>query len=54
MRRYAFVRGETSSFPYLDYYKALAVIRGAESGFRYAESFMIRREGMRRGGRELP
>ena len=54
VRRYAFVRGETSSFPYLDYYQALAVIRGAESGFRYAESFMIRREEMRRCGRELP
>lgn len=47
VERYAFVRGETSSFPYMEYYRALAVIRGAESGFRYAETFMVPKERMR-------
>ncbi len=30
-----------SPFPYLEYYKALAVVRGAEGGVRYAEAFAV-------------
>lgn len=37
--RYEFVRGEISSFPYLDYYQALARVRGARHGYRYAVAF---------------
>lgn len=33
---YEFVRGGISSFPYLDYYEALARVRGAEAGRRFA------------------
>ena len=39
--KHEFIREETSGFPYMDYYKALARVRGAESGFKYAEAFMI-------------
>lgn len=39
--KYEFIGGKISSFPYLDYYKALAAVRGAEGGFRYAETFDI-------------
>ena len=41
--KYEFIGGKISSFPYLNYYKALAVVRGAESGFRYAVAFDIDR-----------
>lgn len=33
-------RGLPSDYPYADYYKALARIRGIEAGFKYAEAFM--------------
>jgi len=39
VRNYEFVRGGISSFPYLDYYEALARIRGAEARRKYAVSF---------------
>ncbi len=39
--KYEFIGGKISSFPYLNYYKALATVRGAEGGFRYAETFDI-------------
>ena len=39
VRNYEFVRGGISSFPYLDYYEALARVRGAEAGRRDAVSF---------------
>ena len=39
--QYEFIRGGISSFPYLDYYEALARIRGAESGKRYAVAFDV-------------
>ncbi len=39
--KYEFIGGNISSFPYLNYYKALATVRGAEGGFRYAETFDI-------------
>jgi LmbE family N-acetylglucosaminyl deacetylase len=39
--RYQFIKGGISSFPYLEYYEALARVRGAESGARYAVAFDI-------------
>lgn len=38
--KHELVRGGISTFPYLEYYKSLAVVRGAEGGCRYAETFM--------------
>jgi len=40
INKYELVRGRISNFRYLDYYKALAVMRGCLSGFQYAETFM--------------
>ena len=34
--KYEFIRGGISPFPYLDYYEALARVRGAQAGKRYA------------------
>lgn len=39
--QYQFIKGGISSFPYLDYYEALARVRGAEAGKRYAVAFDI-------------
>ncbi|MCX6134979.1 MAG: PIG-L family deacetylase [Ignavibacteriales bacterium] len=39
--QYQFIQGGISSFPYLDYYDALARVRGAEAGKRYAVAFDI-------------
>ena len=39
--QYEFIKGGISSFPYLEYYEALARIRGAESGARYAVAFNV-------------
>ncbi|WP_327090562.1 PIG-L family deacetylase [Nonomuraea sp. NBC_01738] len=36
---YAFARGETYGFPYVDYYRALTIVRGAPAGFRRAQAF---------------
>jgi len=41
LRSYELFRGGISRFPYLDYYQALAVVRGAEAGFPQAEAFAI-------------
>ncbi len=38
---YQFIKGGISSFPYLEYYEALARVRGSEAGTRYAEAFDI-------------
>ncbi len=46
--KYEFVRGGISKFPYLEYYEALARVRGAESGKRYAEGFDIDEIGKKR------
>jgi LmbE family N-acetylglucosaminyl deacetylase len=46
--RYEFVRGGVSSFRYLDYYTALATVRGAESGKEHAEAFDIDALGKKR------
>jgi LmbE family N-acetylglucosaminyl deacetylase len=45
---YAFVRGGISSFAYLDYYTALATVRGAEARKGQAEAFEIDPSGKRR------
>jgi LmbE family N-acetylglucosaminyl deacetylase len=39
--QYEFIRGGISAFPYLEYYEALARIRGAEAGCRYAVAFDV-------------
>ncbi len=41
VREYEFIRGGISSFPYFDYYKALAKVRGAEGGLGFAVCFDI-------------
>jgi LmbE family N-acetylglucosaminyl deacetylase len=46
--KYEFVRGTISSFAYLDYYSALAVLRGAEARKRHAVAFDIDAIGKRR------
>lgn len=51
---YEFVRGGISSFPYFDYYDALAVVRGAESRRRRAVAFDIDALGKRRVLDSLP
>ncbi|GIP38511.1 hypothetical protein J31TS4_17910 [Paenibacillus sp. J31TS4] len=43
---YAFARGETYGFPYIDYYKALTVVRGAPVYFKRAQGFMVPRGGL--------
>lgn len=45
---YAYARGETYGFPYVDYYRALTVVRGAPAGFRRAQAFAAPR-----GSRDL-
>jgi hypothetical protein len=37
---YAFARGETG-FPYIEYYKALTVVRGLVNGFKRAQAFAV-------------
>ncbi len=48
MRSYALFRGEVASFPYLDYYRALARTRGCEAGFEFAAAFAIPADQRRR------
>jgi N-acetylglucosamine malate deacetylase 1 len=48
MRCYALFRGEVSTFPYLDYYRALARTRGCEGGYEYAVTFAVPPEARRR------
>ncbi|AUW95026.1 MAG: LmbE family protein [Sulfobacillus thermosulfidooxidans] len=38
---YAYARGETSHFPFIAYYNALMVVRGAPRGFPMAQAFMV-------------
>lgn len=45
---YAFARGETYGFPYIDYYKALTVVRGAPVYFKRAQGFMVPTGGLNR------
>jgi len=46
--KYEFIRGGISSFHYLDYYTALATLRGALSGKKYAVTFDIDAFGKKR------
>ena len=39
--KYEFIRGGVSSYPYLEYYRGLAKVRGADAGFPFAEAFDI-------------
>ncbi len=41
MNVYAYARGETSGFPFIEYYKALTIVRGAPVGFKRAQAFMV-------------
>lgn len=52
--QYEFVRGGISTYPYLEYYRALFRIRGAEGGFARAEAFDIDPMGKRQTYRSLP
>lgn len=52
--KYEFIRGGISSFPYLEYYEALARVRGAEAGRRYAEAFDVSPMAKKRVVGELP
>ena len=52
--KYEFVRGGISSFRYLEYYDALAVVRGAVAGKQRAEAFNIDAFGKRRVLDSLP
>ncbi len=48
MRCYALFRGEVATFPYLDYYKALARTRGCEVGWGLAETYAVPPESRRK------
>jgi LmbE family N-acetylglucosaminyl deacetylase len=52
--QYEFVRGGISSYPYLEYYRALFRVRGAEGGFTRAEAFDIDPMGKKQVYRSLP
>ncbi len=52
--QYEFVRGGISSYPYLEYYRALFRVRGAEGGFTHAEAFDIDPMGKKQVYRSLP
>lgn len=52
--KYEFVRGGISSFAYLDYYSALATVRGAEARKGQAVAFDIETYGKRRILDEVP
>lgn len=51
---YELFRGGISSFRYADYYQALATVRGALAGFKYANAFMIHPDYGVRAGAWLP
>jgi len=53
-RRYELFSGTISSFPYLDYYRSLARIRGALSGVEFACAFDISAFGKKRRVDMLP
>ncbi len=40
-RQHALFRGEVVRFPYVDYYRALARVRGCEAGVQYAVAFAV-------------
>jgi len=51
---YEFIRGGISSFPYLEYYEALARVRGAVAGKRFAVALEVDLFGKRRVLESLP
>jgi len=52
--KYEFIRGGVSSFPYLDYYVALARVCGARSGHRYAVALEVDGESKKQVVGSLP
>ena len=52
--KYEFIRGGISSFPYLDYYEALARLRGARAGVRHAVALDVDEPAKRRVSDVLP
>ncbi len=48
MNVYAYARGETSGFPFIEYYKALTIVRGAPAGFKRAQAFAVPRGALQR------
>ncbi len=52
--QYEFIRGGISRFPYLEYYKALFTVRGAESGVSLAECFDVESWSKKQVYRSLP
>jgi N-acetylglucosamine malate deacetylase 1 len=53
MSSYALFRGEVAKFPYLDYYRSLARVRGCEGGFEYANTFALPPDARRRRTKTL-
>jgi hypothetical protein len=45
---YEFLRGGVSSFPYMQYYEGLSLLRGAEARKRHAVAFDVDAMGKRR------
>lgn len=41
MNIYAYARGETYGFPFIEYYKALTIVRGAPKNFKRAQAFAV-------------
>jgi len=54
MEAYELFRGGISSFRYIDYYKALAVVRGCLAGCAYAQALMRPRDALMRGTPSIP
>lgn len=52
--QYEFIRGGISTFPYLEYYRALAKVRGARNGFEFGESLNIDSYSKKRTLERLP
>lgn len=46
--QYQFIKGGISSFPHLEYYEALARVRGAEAGTKFAVAFNVDPSGKKR------
>jgi len=54
VKEYELFRGGISSFPYLNYYRSLSVVRGAESGFAHAIAFDVDSWGKKQTLKQLP
>ncbi len=54
VKQYEFIGGDISPFPYFDYYKSLARVRGALARVTYAVTFTIDEFGKRRNYDSLP